>query len=75
MDFTWIKGPTSDTKSTHAPGMDQRAHRAATQWKTTRWGHHRGSADLGIDRIDLGGPILALHMAALYWSFASLPGV
>ena len=54
MDFTWIKGPTSDTKSSHAPGMDQRAHRAATQRKTTRWGHPRGPADPRIGRTDLG---------------------
>ena len=75
MDFTWIKGPTSDTKSSHAPGMDQRAHRAATQRKHTRWGHPRGPADPRISRTDLGGSILALHVAAPYWSLASLPGV
>jgi hypothetical protein len=57
-DATWTshgsKGPTSDTKSSHAPGMDQRAHRAATQKKYRPGGDPRGPANPRIARTDLG---------------------
>jgi hypothetical protein len=78
MDFTWIKGPTSDTK---ALGVDQRAHKAATHRETTRWGHTRGPADPRIDLTDLGAPIGTLHVVSLighllhpgvFWSTLSL---
>ena len=58
MDFTWIKRPTSDTKSSHTPGEDQRAHRVATQRKHTSKGGPEGPADPRIGRTALVAPHL-----------------
>jgi hypothetical protein len=75
MDFTWIKGPTSDTKSSHALGWIRGPTRQPPIGKPPGGATLEGQPILRIGRTDLGAPILALHVAAPHWSLAAFQGV